>query len=29
MELRFARNICAGEISSRDPSEGSQGLQIC
>ena len=26
-ELSFARYICAGEISSRDPSEGSQGLQ--
>ena len=24
-ELRFARYICAGAISSRDPSEGSQG----
>ena len=23
-ELRSARYICAGEISSRDPSEGSQ-----
>ena len=28
MELRSAQYICAGEISSRDPSEGSQqGLQ--
>ena len=27
MELRSAQYICAGEISSRDPSKGSQGLQ--
>ena len=26
-EVRSARYICAGEISSRDPSEGSQGSQ--
>ena len=26
-ELRFVQNIFAGEISSRDPSEGSQGSQ--
>ena len=26
-KLRTARYICAGEISSRDPSEGSQGSQ--
>ena len=25
MEVRSAQYICAGEISSRDPSEGSQG----
>ena len=29
MELRFARYICAGETSSRDPNEGSQGSQDC
>ena len=27
-ELRFARYICSGAISSRDPSEGSQGSQV-
>ena len=27
MEVRSARYICAREISSRDPSEGSQGSQ--
>ena len=27
-ELRFARYICAGAISSRHPSEGSQGSQV-
>ena len=27
-ELRSAQHICAGEISSRDLSEGSQGLQL-
>ena len=27
MEVRSAQYICAGEISSRDPREGSQGLQ--
>ena len=26
-EVRSARYICAGEISSRDPSEGLQGSQ--
>ena len=26
-EVRSERYICAGEISSRDPSEGPQGLQ--
>ena len=25
-EMKFARYICAGEISSRDPSEGSQEI---
>ena len=27
MELRSAQYNCAGEISTRDPSEGSQGSQ--
>ena len=26
-EVRSARYICGGEISSKDPSEGSQGSQ--